>query len=266
MYSKALPSVEPNTTIESATFNAVIDDFVSDANTARPISAGGTGGTSASTARAGLSVALKQTAVDDTTAGSGLIVGAFGVGGVGISVPDDDLNSAGGVTAVYKVVSTYANLPVAASGTCLNLARGDDRDAQVFFRTPSNEQYVRQRTGSTTWTDWAQVVTVVGGNASTTNGYIQYSDGTMEAWLKTTQFLAISTAFQGGYRSALQVWTFQVPFTAEPEVVGNPTGLTAVALPLGNCDATVARYAWWSAGTVSSGTLTASLRAYGRWF
>lgn len=44
----------PNTTIESAKFNSVVDDLVTDANAARPITAGGTGATSASTARTAL--------------------------------------------------------------------------------------------------------------------------------------------------------------------------------------------------------------------
>ena len=44
VYSKpAGTTVTPNTTISSSTFNAVVDDFVSDANAIRPVSAGGTG-------------------------------------------------------------------------------------------------------------------------------------------------------------------------------------------------------------------------------
>ncbi len=46
----------PNTTIESAKFNSVVDDLVTDANAARPIPAGGTGATSASAARTALGV------------------------------------------------------------------------------------------------------------------------------------------------------------------------------------------------------------------
>ncbi|MGN8022992.1 hypothetical protein ACTJJ7_19995 [Phyllobacterium sp. 22229] len=41
----------PNTTIQSAPYNALIDDLVQDANAARPITAGGTGATDATTAR-----------------------------------------------------------------------------------------------------------------------------------------------------------------------------------------------------------------------
>jgi len=48
VYSKpAGTTASPNTTIESAKYNSVIDDQVVDANTARPITAGGTGATTA---------------------------------------------------------------------------------------------------------------------------------------------------------------------------------------------------------------------------
>lgn len=43
-----------NTTIESAKFNQVVDDIIQDLNDARPVSAGGTGGTSAAAARSNL--------------------------------------------------------------------------------------------------------------------------------------------------------------------------------------------------------------------
>ena len=46
----------PQTTIESSVFNAVVDDFVADANAPRPIVAGGTGATSAAAVRSSFSV------------------------------------------------------------------------------------------------------------------------------------------------------------------------------------------------------------------
>ncbi len=46
----------PNTVIESAKYNAFVNDLVSDANAARPVTAGGTGGTSQTTAQSGLGV------------------------------------------------------------------------------------------------------------------------------------------------------------------------------------------------------------------
>lgn len=53
----------PLTTIESAKYNAFLDDMVADANSARPITAGGTGGNSKETARSGLEVPSNAEAV-----------------------------------------------------------------------------------------------------------------------------------------------------------------------------------------------------------
>ncbi|KQX20966.1 hypothetical protein ASD01_29565 [Ensifer sp. Root423] len=48
----------PNTTIQSVPYNTFIDDLTADANAARPITAGGTGSTTASGARTALGVAI----------------------------------------------------------------------------------------------------------------------------------------------------------------------------------------------------------------
>lgn len=59
VYSKpAGTTAVSGTTIESAKYNSTIDDLVTDANTARPIVAGGTGSTTASAARAALGLAI----------------------------------------------------------------------------------------------------------------------------------------------------------------------------------------------------------------
>jgi hypothetical protein len=47
-----------NTTIQSVPYNALVDDLTADANAARPITAGGTGATSASAARTALGLAI----------------------------------------------------------------------------------------------------------------------------------------------------------------------------------------------------------------
>ncbi|WP_052816974.1 hypothetical protein [Agrobacterium sp. SUL3] len=48
----------PNTTIQSAPYNAQLDDFAQDANQPRPITAGGTGATNATQARTNLGLAI----------------------------------------------------------------------------------------------------------------------------------------------------------------------------------------------------------------
>lgn len=59
VFSKVAGSTAvPQTTIESAVFNAVIDDLVADANAARPVVAGGTGSTTAAGARTALGLEI----------------------------------------------------------------------------------------------------------------------------------------------------------------------------------------------------------------
>lgn len=52
-------TASPNTTIESSKYNALVSDLVTDANAARPITAGGTGETTASAARMALGAAAE---------------------------------------------------------------------------------------------------------------------------------------------------------------------------------------------------------------
>ncbi len=84
VYSKpAGTTAVPNTTIESAKFNQVVDDLVQDANFARPVTAGGTGAAVVADARANLGVYGKEDpmAFDVDMAG-------FALKNAGAGVPD----------------------------------------------------------------------------------------------------------------------------------------------------------------------------------
>lgn len=60
----------PDTTVRSAPYNAVLDDLAADANSARPITAGGTGATNATKARENLGALAVVDIVDATTKSS----------------------------------------------------------------------------------------------------------------------------------------------------------------------------------------------------
>lgn len=104
VYSKpAGTTAVPNTTIESAKFNAVVDDFVQDANAARPLTAGGTGAPDAPGARSNL----------------GFSADAGNIGKKGADIPaatTTDLSAATGDYVAVTGNATIASLGVAPAG------------------------------------------------------------------------------------------------------------------------------------------------------
>lgn len=105
----------PNTTIQSVPYNTWVDDLTADANAARPITAGGTGATSASAARTALGVAI----------------------GSDVQAYDAGLQSIAGLTtAADRMIFTTA-LDVYATTALTPFARTllDDADASTVLST-----------------------------------------------------------------------------------------------------------------------------------
>lgn len=94
--------------------------------------------TNVATARTNLVVAQKQSTTSDTTSGRGMIVGAFGIGNDGISIPSDNANLAtyGGF---YACTNSTTNLPSWAttpSGSSLQVVAWNNTNLQqtLYYR------------------------------------------------------------------------------------------------------------------------------------
>jgi hypothetical protein len=297
LYSKAAGTTAvANETITSTQFNSTIDDIVEDLNAPRPLSAGGTGATSASTARTALDVAQRQSSTTDTTAGRGLIVGGFGIGGSGISLSADINNAVYG--GIYQVTTDTVNTPAATGpfGTVIVGRYNAAAYNQIFIprvgdSTANPQLYTRgfrsSSGGVDGWSAWVEAYTTgnllgtvsqTGGTptgsviqrGSNSNGeYVRFADGT-QICTKTISglSLACNNAFHGGFRTDEQTWTFPVTFSAN--VHGGcvaVTERTAVSggfgTSLGTANAT------WYLTTVATQTAqdrSARLMAVGRWF
>jgi hypothetical protein len=110
----------PNSTIESSKYNALVDDLVADANAARPLTAGGTGATSAATARTALglgSLALQE--ADNVAVTGGSITGIT------------DLAIADGGTGASTATAARGNLGFAIVTTDNAVARFDGTTGQT---------------------------------------------------------------------------------------------------------------------------------------
>jgi hypothetical protein len=126
----------PDTTIESAKYNANVNDVAADLNAPRPIVAGGTGAASAATARTNLKaeVAGQQVTNYDTHVWEN---GSFWSVGGATNAPDPAHGFAGSCT-IYDV------------GTSSNFIAIEARDVS---QTPVGTLYVRMKSGGT-WSGW----------------------------------------------------------------------------------------------------------------
>lgn len=144
--------------------NTPLNDLVDDANSARPIVAGGTAATTAADARTNLDVAQKQSSVTDTTAGRGLIVGAFGLGQTASAPLLTNLDATDTASGNYRVTlaGTTGTWPTSAplSGSAVNgivIVRRYDGNVFEQFLSPdlsTSPVYRRFRTGGA-FTAWA---------------------------------------------------------------------------------------------------------------
>jgi len=117
----------PNTTIQSAPYNAQLDDFAADANAARPVTAGGTGATTASGARTNLGLAIGT----DVQAQDALLQSIAGL----TTVADRMIYTTGVDTAAVTTITSYGrslidDLDAAAARTTLGLVIGTNVQAQ----------------------------------------------------------------------------------------------------------------------------------------
>jgi hypothetical protein len=259
--------------------------LVTDLNTARPITSGGTGATTAAAARTALGVALAQTSVTDTTAGSGLIVGGHGIGGAGVS-PGTGLNGAL-YTGTYSVDATTENTPdtQGPDGSQCIVTRDSATDVQqVLLRRGSVvnniRMYLRQMRESA-WGSWAEVFTTYNllGTVSQSSGvptgsviergsngngeYVRFADGTQIC----TQTFSIDISTGEGY----QAKTFAAAFThihGASWSCGDTPASSANKTCLGNAFVSVSTsgWSWYNPGTGFAGsTVSIRLTAVGRW-
>lgn len=154
----------PLATVESVKYNSTIDDLVTDANTARPIVAGGTGATSASAARVALGLEI---GVDVEPAGGANAFLGFEFTYAGTSAPTGFLICDG--SAISR--TTYADL-FAAIGTTWGVG-----DGSTTFNIPDRrDRYGRGSSGTYTAGTYLS-----GQNAAHTHG-----PGSLSGYTNTT--------------------------------------------------------------------------------
>lgn len=230
--------------------------------------------------------AVTQSATD-ATAGRLLKVGDFGIGTpAGTGQAQVTLNSAT-VPGIYSYLGTDPNAPSPTNSGPLSVERHSTGFVRQEAGTATGgDRWQRRSTdGGATWTPWRRVYNAenVLGTVSQASGvptgaviergsnangeYLRLADGTQICWQTMTSDLAISTAFQGGFRSGGVTWTFPAAFTAAPNCAVNAHNQTAFgAVTVSAGSTTQQQFAFTAVTSQASASRTAHLVATGRWF
>jgi hypothetical protein len=197
VYSRPAGTVAvPNTTIESAKFESLVTDIISDLNLARPISAGGTGSTTAADARTALGISAANTPFTPT--------GGISASNVQAALAELDTEKAtaslyaplagatftggiSGTTASFSGIVSGAN--ASADGHLLNRITADGRFQPIL---------------PLTWTDIASAATMDVGAVASENLRVT----------GTTTVTSLGTAAPGVTRTLRAAAGFQLTHSA----------------------------------------------------
>jgi hypothetical protein len=191
IYSKGSPSVVSGTTIQSAAYNTTIDDLVTDANAARPISAGGTGAANAANARTNLGISATNTPF--TPAGN---IAATDVQAA-LAELDTEKAALAGATFTGSIAGTTATFTGIGSFTGVVSGGNATADGHLLNRITADGRY--QATITVAWTDIASAATmdvgaVASENLSVTGSVTVTSLGTAASGV--TRTLRAAAGFQ----------------------------------------------------------------------
>jgi len=127
----------PNTLIESSKFNAVVDDIIADLNLARPISAGGTGSTTAADARIALGISATNTPFTPA--------GAIAATNVQAALAELDTEKAAlaGATFTGSISGTTATFTGTGSFTGVVSGGNATADGHLLNRITADGRYIR---------------------------------------------------------------------------------------------------------------------------
>jgi len=262
-----------------ATSSGTIQFFIAVGTTFRVAASGGVGTYTDRYVYA----AHPQSSATDTTAGSLMAVGAFGLGAsAGPSITNLNTITVGGL---YAYTNGATGAPIGDVGTVLHVpavsaTSGSMRWTQTAISKSSGKSYTRTNDGGTIL-GWQEIYTtanaigtvaadgsgaVIESGTNSNGSYIKFGDGTMICRGHTGTFYATSN--QGGalYYSNGATFTYPVTFFYKPEVSGvvfDNNGSVA-CFPF-NYNEETFRISIGVFATTTGGLASVGFIAYGRW-
>lgn len=227
---------------------------------------------------------IKQANASDQTAGAVLTVGAFGLGGSGISPPNEDCNQIS-LAGCYGLKSATVNaFPGKNSGDVLLHVAYSASHSMQLGASQSGALYSRYKVGGV-WLPWTKLVnqnSILGavyqsGGAPTgaiieigsnANGkYVRFADGTQICTAMLSPAKPISTALGNVFASDDISWTFPAAFSSMTPIQAMPAwaGTWGGSPSSGTAGTASANFRMLSASSIAS-TPSVRVLAVGRWF
>ncbi|WP_353472315.1 pyocin knob domain-containing protein [Salipiger sp. H15] len=212
----------------------------------------------------GPSTVTFQSGIHDTTAGRGLLAGAYGWGQPGNQQTAKLLSEALS-SGVHQFASTDPENPISTGGAVLVIRYGASWLTQIVFGANSTVAFIRRsQDNGVTWSTWVPLIPTYGSNAN--GSYVRFADGTQLCWNRIdSQAIAISTATGTVFNDTAQpAISFPASFTVAPSVQvnlrGNSTWASVSAVTASSFTPV------FFAATSTTGTQVLYWMAVGRWF
>jgi len=242
--------------------------------------------------RTKLDIAQKQSSTLDSTAGKGLIVGGFGLGGKNATISDADALL---ITGMYTVPSTWTGSPFAGTngnnqGYLFHQQwdiANNNYAIQDFSNVNNIWAHFRRRKDAGVWGAWYSVYdqkNILGAvsqssgvatgavieRGSNANGeFVKFADGTMICTRQWSASLAVTTIYAEGYYGVIP-WTYPATFSTihHGSLTGKSSGRLAFMCGLADNAFSTTTINFYLFDIDASHTATYLMGAFaiGRWF
>lgn len=203
--------------------------------------------------------------------GSGSPLASFAIASARIYAPLTVASGSYAAPSIVNAVGDNTGIVLTGSGTSIGFSiNGTERLAvsATGLKISGFQAYSRENIlGTVSQAAGVPTGEIIERGSNANGEYVRFADGTQICtFAATAASEAISVAFMGGFRSAVQLWSFPASFIAPPSVTPTPTTLSAFGAIASSVNNTGCSFAYTAITSQVAAARSASLVAVGRWF
>ena len=202
---------------------------------------------------------------------AGGVLASFAVASARVYAPLTVASGSYASPSIVNAVGDNTGIVLTGSGTSIGFSINGTERLEVGstgLKISGSQAYARANIlGSVSQSAGVPTGGIIERGSNANGEYVRFTDGTQICtFAQSAASEAISTAFMGGFRSALQSWSFPAVFSAQPVVTVVPTLSTAFGAVTTAISMSSYNFAYTAVATQTAAARSASLVAVGRWF